>query len=330
METGSVKIVFIGGTGRCGTNILKEIFSKHTRVATLPFEHRFFIDPDGLVDFYSSYSQAWSPFWADTKLRRLEKFLSEISHVNRFHSLLERIILTFNGEGKFISPKRYCRWELSKHFPHFEKHNRNLLQELREFTYDGVWPGTESYSFRPCVHHGPWMSKEELAEIIGRYIKGLIGDFLKDKKADCFVEDNTWNIFFARELLELVPEAKIVHIYRDPRDVVASFIHQRWCPSNIRKAALWYKSMMEYWLREVRVSLTAGQFYEVSLEQLVSQPKETITKLCEFTGLSFEDSLIEVDLTKSNSGRWKSEFSRSEKEEISRILGPIISDLSYE
>lgn len=330
MESKTVKIVFTGGTGRCGTNILKAIFSRHSKIATLPFEHRFFIDPDGLVDFYTSYPQAWSPFWADKRLQRLEKFLREISHVNGIHRLLERIVLSFNREGKFISPKKYCRWELSKHFPDFERNNRELIQQLREFTYIGVWPGTESYSFRPCISHAPPKSKETLAEIIGNYMRRVIRGFLSANGAEIFFEDNTWNIFFARELLELLPESKIVHIYRDPRDVVASFSQQRWCPSDKIKAALWYKTMIEYWLYVVRKGLPADSYSEVKLEALVKSPEITLRRLCEFIRLPFEDSMLDVDLSKSHSGRWRNEFSQSEEKEISIILGPIIYDLGYE
>ena len=39
-----MRTILIGGTGRCGTNLLKNIFTNHSSVVTLPFEQRFFID----------------------------------------------------------------------------------------------------------------------------------------------------------------------------------------------------------------------------------------------------------------------------------------------
>ena len=55
------KVIFIGGSGRSGTNILRKILSNHSKVASLPFEHRFIIDPNGIIDFYNSFTLNWSP-----------------------------------------------------------------------------------------------------------------------------------------------------------------------------------------------------------------------------------------------------------------------------
>jgi hypothetical protein len=53
-----VKMILIGGTGRSGTSIVKEILANHPDASSLPFEYRFIIDPDGLADFYTGYSAA--------------------------------------------------------------------------------------------------------------------------------------------------------------------------------------------------------------------------------------------------------------------------------
>ena len=60
-------MILVGGTGRCGTSILKEILATHPNAASLPFEYRFIIDPDGIIDFYASYTATWSPYIADRK-----------------------------------------------------------------------------------------------------------------------------------------------------------------------------------------------------------------------------------------------------------------------
>ena len=36
-------LIFIGGSGRSGTNILRNLLSKHSQVGSLPFEYRFII-----------------------------------------------------------------------------------------------------------------------------------------------------------------------------------------------------------------------------------------------------------------------------------------------
>jgi len=60
MAPNSVAVVFCGGTGRCGTNVLKRVFARHPEVYTLPFEIRFLLDPGGIIDFYTSHSAQFS------------------------------------------------------------------------------------------------------------------------------------------------------------------------------------------------------------------------------------------------------------------------------
>ena len=87
-------ICLIGGTGRCGTTILKQIFQAHPEVAKIP-EWRFAVDPDGILDFYSSLSQNWSPHLFDVKLKRLYKLLQQTGQQNipakYFRLLLRRL-----------------------------------------------------------------------------------------------------------------------------------------------------------------------------------------------------------------------------------------------
>jgi hypothetical protein len=329
MTSETLRIVFIGGTGRCGTNILKKIFSKHSQVATLPFEHRFLIDPDGIIDFYSTFPQSWSPFLADKRLSRLKHLLDEVSEDKIIHRILRKILLFINKEGKFISPQRYVGWRLNKHFANFKKYNKRLIAQLHEFEFDAVYPGTDNYTFRPQLYHSSPKSKQELTKIFGDYLRSLIQDFLTVHKKEFFIEDNTWNIFFSREFLGLLPEAKIIHIYRDPRDVVASFSKQRWCPSDKMEAAQWYKTMMEYWF-SLKVELPSSSYHETKLESLVNSPEKTIKELCQFTGLPFETGMLRVDLSRSHGGRWKKEFSENEKIEITDFLSSILNTLEYE
>jgi len=314
-----VKVVFIGGTGRCGTNILKDIFLKHSKVAALPFEHRIFIDPDGIIDFYASFHQVWSPYIADKKVKRLEVLLNELSSDRKIHKLLNRILSFVSKDGKLISPKKYIGWELEKHFPNIKIHNLRLISRLREFTYRGVWPGTDSYTFKPKIYHCQPQRKEELIEILRVYMRNIIRELLCVHNKEFFIEDNTWNIFFAKELIELLPEAKIIHIYRNPRDAIASFSSQRWCPSDRKEAAVWYKAMIKHWL-SIRNDLPSRSCHQLKFEDLIKYPAARIKELCEFIGLPFEDSLLDIDLSRAHIGRWKSEFSEDEKKEISKIL----------
>jgi hypothetical protein len=203
------------------------------------------------------------------------------------------------------------------------------MMQLVEFSFPACWVGTQSYQLWPKIHHIGPKSRHELAQILGNFIKNVIDDLLQHTEKAFFVEDNTWNIFFAREILELVPEAKIIHVYRDPRDVVASFSHQRWSPNDKEKGAHWYKAMMTHWF-DVRSDLPADSCFELKLEDLVASPEVMLERVCKFVGISFSERMLHLDLSQSHSGRWLAEYSKQEKETVQTILAPVIQELGYD
>ena len=322
------KIIFIGGTGRCGTNIVKDILAIHPDAASLPFEYRFIIDPDGLIDFYNSLTTIWSPYIVDRKLKRLECFLNTLGREPLNHRLLGSLIQWWDPSGKILSPRTYHGWELNHHLPNFGGHVKDLMSKLIELSFRAYWVGTESYHLFPKIYHAAPKPKEELAQILGDFIRNVINDLMKKNGKKFFVEDNTWNIFFAREILELVPDVKIVHVYRDPRDVVASLSQQHWGPTDKVQGARLYKSMMNYWFK-IRSSLPIESFYEIKLEDLVSHTEKELTKICSFAGISFKRVMLQTDLSRSHSGRWRQEYSEEEKEKVHSILAYIIKELGY-
>ena len=321
-------MILVGGTGRSGTSILKEVIASHSDAASLPFEYRFIIDPDGLIDFYASFTATWSPYLADRRLKRLESLLNNLGREPLHHKILGRLLRWLNRDGKMLSPRAYHGWELNHHLPHWDQHVQTLMSELVEFSFPACWVGTESYQFSPEVYHSASRSRQELARILGGFVQDVIDDLLDRTGKEFFIEDNTWNVLFAREIIELLPEAKIIHIHRDPRDVVASFSRQRWCPADKEQGARWYRAMMAHWFN-VRSDLPIGTYYEVGLEELVAAPEAVLREVCEFAEISFDRAMLQVDLGDSHSGRWEAEFSDAEKGVVHEILGDIISELGY-
>jgi hypothetical protein len=323
------EMIFVGGTGRSGTSIVKEILAQHPDAASLPFEYRFIVDPDGLADFYASYNASWSPFLADERLRRLESLLTRLGHEPWLHRVAGRLLQWLNRDGKTLSPRSYHGWELRHHLPNYEGHVQQLMSRLVEFSFPACWVGTQSYQLFPFIQHAGPGSRDELARILGDFIRAVVRDLLEKTNKRFFVEDNTWNILLAREILDLIPDAKIIHVYRDPRDVVASFSHQRWSPRDKEQGAQWYKAMMAHWF-SVRSNLPADSYFEIKLEELVATPTATLQAVCDFAAISLDHAMLETDLGHSHSGRWKTEFDDEEKTRVSAVLDDLITALGYE
>lgn len=291
------KIVFIGGTGRCGTNIMKDVLSLHPKVASHPFEYRFILDPDGIMDFYSTALNCWSPYIIDQKLHRLESFLTILA--NRY-------------EEKEI----YIDWELNKHLPGYEEVVRDLMDRLVDFKYSGVHYGLKSE--RDLYFMG-YKTKNELSGILGSFIRRLIVGYLDREGKEFYVEDNTFNLLFARELLEFLPDAKFIHMVRDPKDVIASLSKQRWTPKDKIQAAQWYNDVINQ-INVVKKEIPRDSVITVDLYDLVDNTEKTIKDVCAFMEISFSDKMLEMDLSKSHRDRWKKEFSEDELEKINHIL----------
>jgi len=292
-------IVFISGTGRCGTNIMREILSLHPTVASHPFAYKFIVDPDGLVDFYNTATRSWSPYIIDNKLHRLETFLKTLAR---------------RYDGKEI----YTGWELNKHFPGYEQRVDTLLEDLIDFEYVGIHYGLVRK--RPIYFMG-YRRRSELAHILGNFIRDVINSHLVEVGKEVYVDEGTHSLLFGLEILEFLP-AKFVHMVREPKDVIASLSKQRWTPSDKIESAMWYKYVMSH-LKNVKGYMPKGSVITVDLYDLVDNTEEVLIRICDFLGITFFKDMLEIDLSKSHRGRWKEEFSIAELKTIQRILGGV-------
>lgn len=104
-------------------------------------------------------------------------------------------------------------------------------------------------------------------------------------------------------LLRWYPEAKLVCLWRDPRDVYASFRY--WLDyAKLRPLGRTLVGRALYWNYYQRVLVQAkqrypGQVFEVGFEALVRQPAATLSALCEFLGEEFAPSMLTVETNNS-------------------------------
>lgn len=321
-------VVFIGGTGRCGTNVLRKLLGSHPSVASLPFEYRLTVDPEGLVDFLLGFTACWSPYIADNKIRRLEQFLLKLGRSSLSQRLADKALTSLGLARRRITTAQYGSWQLEKHIPGYRAAVDELICELTDFSYRGHWIGSAGYSL-PVINFSDRKSSEQIKAPLRRFIATCIDALAAESSATHFVEDNTWNILFASELLDLVPSARFVHIFRDPRDVVASFCKQSWAPSDLAQAITFYKSLIGVWL-EKRSDLDADRVLEFRFENLITAPDETMGEVLEFAGLADKQCTEALDPDRANIGRWKREFGPSEQALLNQELGEIIAILGYD
>ena len=153
-------------------------------------------------------------------------------------------------------------------------------------------------------------------------------------------------------LLELFPSCKIIHIYRDGRDVALSWIRTAFGPENIFTAA----HQWEYHVnagRQVGITLSPEIYLEVRYETLLSYPEATMKRICSFLNEPFCNDVLKpnflerqnhlaimgkhenicVSKTKivsSNSGKWKEAMSHSNQILFESVAGDLLKTLGYE
>jgi hypothetical protein len=115
-------------------------------------------------------------------------------------------------------------------------------------------------------------------------IQKTITNAASDKRR--VVEKTPRHIRYIRRILRLYPNARIIIMMRDGRDV-ASSIRQR-TGHLMRGAARWEieNQLVSCWIGDSRVNL-------VNLEKLLADPKKIMNGICNFLDLSCIDNLLE-------------------------------------
>ncbi|MGC8730963.1 MAG: tetratricopeptide repeat-containing sulfotransferase family protein [Halothiobacillaceae bacterium] len=94
----------------------------------------------------------------------------------------------------------------------------------------------------------------------------------------------------------LFPQARILHIERDPRDVALSILFHHFAGhhpyanhlEDIAHHILFYRRCMAHW----RAALPPGTLYELHYEQLVTDPQPHLRAVLDFLGLPWDDNVL--------------------------------------
>lgn len=138
---------------------------------------------------------------------------------------------------------------------------------------------------------------------------------------------------------DIYPDARIVHIIRDGRDVVRSLASQHWGPGSIRQAAEEWKESVE----KARADGGSSESYlEVRYEALLAEPRTEIRRMYEHLDLEVNDEILDAALIEANVlfnldpgyasvgvGKWVDRFSTADLAEFNSVAGPLLGELGY-
>ncbi|KUG23936.1 sulfotransferase domain superfamily [hydrocarbon metagenome] len=105
-----------------------------------------------------------------------------------------------------------------------------------------------------------------------------------------WIDHTPENIKHPLVLLNIFPEAKFIHIVRDPRAVAASVLPLDWGPFSARQAAF-------MWVRQISYGQALERMYpdkciRVYYEDILVEPEKTIQNVCNFCGINFKITML--------------------------------------
>ena len=158
------------------------------------------------------------------------------------------------------------------------------------------------------------------------------------------------NVFALDALRAVFPDLRVIHMLRDGRDVVRSYMiaTRGDVGGNLPGAA-------GRWLRAVHAGRAFGARYpglylEVRYEELVHDPNATSQRVATFLGIELHERMLrhhELDLPlddikgfahldgvrgpvhKTAIGRWRTTFDAAQITELHRLMGPTLEELGY-
>ncbi|MES9874999.1 MAG: sulfotransferase [Candidatus Sedimenticola sp. 6PFRAG7] len=176
-----------------------------------------------------------------------------------------------------------------------------------------------------------------------------------DKSIPC--EQTPRYIFYLKEILELFPDARIIVMLRDPRDILLSQ-KNKWRSytrgNKVNQLCALLRVWMNYhpillsqmWKRAMSEALHFRDDPRVKFihfENLVSVPEQVAREICDFAGIAFQNNMLEVagsesplarqekttGISTTPIGRWRKQLPEVDTYWCNRIAGQHMNVLNY-
>lgn len=184
----------------------------------------------------------------------------------------------------------------------------------------------------------------------GAFVDAFASRYRRERDRPRWAEKTPLNVLCFDWVLERFPEARLVHVVRDGRDVMCSMRQhpdRRWVDGvevkELRPQPV--DAYMRRWLRDTQAGL--GQrgdprYLEVRYEDLVADPERVMRDLVEALGEEWVPAVL-VDKTPSGGkrahagsrittgsvGRWREDLTADEQHRVQAIGGELLGRLGY-
>ncbi len=134
----------------------------------------------------------------------------------------------------------------------------------------------------------------ELTSAGTRYLQGVTWR-LQGKR--CFTDKLPSNFFNVGFIAEALPQARILHMVRDPMETCFSNLRELFSDANpysydmeeLAHFQRHYKKLMQHWHY-----VFPGRILDVHYDQLVDAPEQTLRAICNFCDIPFEPAMLDI------------------------------------
>ena len=131
------------------------------------------------------------------------------------------------------------------------------------------------------------------------------------------------------------PEARYIHLLRDGRDVSRSVVAMGWAGNAWHGSVVWREAEQAW--EQLATRLRPDQHITVRYEDLIADATQTLTSVCEFLGVSFDQGLFQYEKTSTYDlpdpkfiAQWRHKSSAREVRAIESQVGDVLVARGYE
>jgi hypothetical protein len=207
---------------------------------------------------------------------------------------------------------------------------------------DGIAPLFER--FQQAASDSPqlgalYVERDKLLAATRRFCDAVLADYL-EPGARFLSERTPMHVSHLELIAELYPDARVIHIIRDGRDVARSVVAQPWGPETVGEAAAEWAACIE---AARAAGLPADRYREVHYEALMQDPEPEVAGIFEWLGLSPDPAELEEAIAEANRQRnvdrfgkggvakakWQESFGPGELAQFDAAAGELLSGLGY-
>src|SRR4051812_30776692 len=187
-----------------------------------------------------------------------------------------------------------------------------------------------------------YMDREAFLDAVRAFCDAAFGGLLDVIAPDAryLVERSPMDTDVLEFIGEVYPDATVVHIIRDGRDVARSLVSQEWGPESVSAAA-------SEWRDAVESARKAGNalehYHEVRYEELLANPAERVPALYEAIGFDASEDAIATAVMEAGisynadprapqlaAGKWRDAFSPEDLHAFLAVAGATLAELGYD